>query len=128
MDYIKSDYKYSTETGTIIGIAMEVHRILGRGFAEIVYKDALSYELTAKNMLFEREKEFVVNYKSIILPHKFYADFVVYDKIILKIKSKKGIVEEHVAQVINYLAISGCKVGLILNFGEHSLVCKRLVL
>ena len=55
-----------------------------------------------------------------ILPHKFYSDFIVFDKIILEIKSKKGIVEDHYAQVMNYLAISKLEVGLLINFHEKS--------
>jgi len=63
-----------------------------------------------------------------ILPHKFYADFVVLDKIILEIKGMSGIADEHIAQAINYLKVSGCKLGLIVNFGQLSLQYKRVVL
>lgn len=94
------------ESYKIIGIAMEVHRQLGGGFSEIVYKDALVEELEIQGVPYAREREFSVNYKGIQLPHKFYADFVVYDKIILEVKAKKGIIEEHYNQVINYLAVS----------------------
>ena len=66
---------------------MDVHKTLGRGFLEIVYKDAIEYEFRNQNILFEREKEYPINYKGKILSHKFYADFVVYDKIILEIKA-----------------------------------------
>lgn len=99
-------YPYQDETYKIIGIAMEIYRELGKGFPEIVYKDAFEYEFKHNNILSEREKEYAVNYKGTILPHKFYADFVVFDKIILEIKSKKGIVKDHYSQVMNYLAIS----------------------
>ena len=61
------------------------------------------------------------------MSHKFYADFVVFDKVIVEIKSKKGIVEDHYAQVINYLAISKLEVGLLLNFHEKSLEHKRII-
>lgn len=107
---------------------MEVHRILGRGLLEIVYKDAIEYELNRKEIPYEREKKYEVEYKGLILPHYFFADFVVFDKIILEIKAQKGIVEEHYRWVINYLAISKCPLGLIVNFGENSLVTKRVVL
>jgi len=107
---------------------MEVHNNLGKGFLEIVYKDALAYELKKNNIPFEREKEYVVNYKDIILPHKFYADFVVFDKIILEVKGMAGIADEHISQTLNYLKVSGCKLGLIVNFGELSLQYKRVVL
>jgi GxxExxY protein len=119
---------YKEESFRIIGLCMEVHNNLGKGFLEIVYKDALEYEFRKNNFPFEREKEYEVNYKDIILPHKFYADFVVFDKIILEVKGMAGIAEEHIAQTLNYLKVSGLKLGLIVNFGELSLQYKRVVL
>ena len=119
---------YKDESFKIIGLCMEVHNNLGKGFLEIVYKDALEYEFRKNNIPFEREKEYIVNYKDIILPHKFYADFVVFDKIILEVKGMSGIAEEFIAQTINYLKVSGLKLGLIVNFGELSLQYKRVVL
>ena len=119
---------YKEESFKIIGLCMEVHNNLGKGFLEIVYKDALEYEFRKNNIPFEREKEYDVNYKNIILPHKFYADFVVFDKIILEVKGMAGIAEEHIAQTLNYLKVSGLKLGLIVNFGELSLQYKRVVL
>jgi len=119
---------YKEESFKIIGLCMEVHNNLGKGFLEIVYKDALEYELRKNNIPFEREKEYTVKYKDIILPHKFYADFVVYDKIILEVKGMAGIADEHIAQTINYLKVAGLKLGLIVNIGELSLQYKRVVL
>lgn len=123
-----SEYPQKQLSYDLIGICMEIHRILGRGLLEIVYKDALEYELRQRNISFEREKEYNIKYKDIILPHKFYADFVVEDQMILELKSKAGIIEEHYAQVINYLAISKIRVGLIINFHEKSLQQKRVIL
>ena len=122
-----TDLIYKEESFKIIGLCMEVHNNLGKGFLEIVYKDALEHEFRKNNISFEREKEYVVNYKDIILPHKFYADFVVFDKIILEVKGMAGIAEEHIAQTLNYLKVSGLKLGLIVNFGELSLQYKRVV-
>jgi GxxExxY protein len=119
---------YKEEAYKIIGKCFEVHNNLGPGFLEIVYKDALQYEFRRANIPFEREKQYVVNYKKIILPHKFYADFVVYDKIILEIKAVSGITDEFIAQAINYLKVSGNKLALIVNFGELKLNYKRIVL
>jgi GxxExxY protein len=119
---------YKEESFKIIGLCMEVHNNLGKGFLEIVYKDALEYELIKNKIPFEREKEYPVKYKDVILPHKFYADFVVFNKIILEVKGMTGIADEHVAQTLNYLKVSGCKLGLIVNFGELSLQYKRVVL
>lgn len=107
---------------------MEIHRELGRGFSEIVYKDALEWELNQRNISFQREKVYEVNYKQIVLPHSFVADFVILDNIILEVKAKNGFVEDHLEQTINYLAVSKCPVGLLINFGENSLKFKRFAL
>ena len=115
------------ETYKIIGLCMEVHNNLGKGFSEIVYKDALEIELRDSDILYEREKEYCVNYKGIVLPHKFYADFVVFDTVILEIKSVQHIVDEHIAQTLNYLKVSQNKVALIVNFNNDKLQYKRLV-
>lgn len=124
----QTDYVLQDETEKIIGIAIEVHKILGPGFLEIVYKDALEYELNVNDYLFVREYEYKVPYKQIILKHKFYADFVVFDKVIVEIKAKHGgIAEEDLAQAINYLRVSGCRVGLVLNFASSKLQIKRVV-
>ena len=122
-----SDIIYKTESYKIIGICMEVHNNLGPGFLEIVYKNALEYEFRLAGIPFEREKEYAVKYKETLLPHKFYADFVVYDKIILEIKAVSDIYEKSIAQAINYLSVSGCKLALIANFGELSLNYKRII-
>lgn len=123
-----NDILFKEESYKIIGICMEVHKILGRGFLEIVYKDALEYEFKLKNISFEREKEFSITYKNQILPHKFFADFVVFDSIILEVKAVNGIIDEFIKQTLNYLAVSKCKLGLIANFGEDSFKYKRIVL
>ena len=119
---------YKEESYQIIGKCMEVHNNLGAGFLEIVYKDALEYELWKAGIPFEREKMFEVNYKDIILPHKFYADFVVFGNIILEVKGVAGIPDEFVAQAINYLKVSQNQLALIVNFGELKLNYKRIVL
>ena len=122
------DYKFQEESYAIIGKCMEVHNNLGPGFLEIVYKDALEHEFYTSNIPYEREKKYEVNYKGVILPHKFYADFVVFDNIILEVKGIKGIPEEFIAQAINYLKVSGSELALLVNFGELRLNYKRIVL
>lgn len=116
------------ETYAIIGICMEVHRNLGSGLLEIIYKDAIEIELKAKNIPFEREKEFPIEYKGQILPHRFYADFVVNGNIILEIKAVKEFSKEHLAQLLNYMKISGSELGLLFNFYPSSLQYKRYIL
>jgi len=118
----------ATEAYEIIGACMEVHSNLGHGFSEIVYKDALEYEFKKRNIPVEREKEYRVHYKDIILPHKFYADFVIFGEIILEVKSVSQLTKSHYAQVINYLAVSESPLGILVNFNEDNLVYKRFVL
>ena len=119
---------YKEESYSIIGKCFEVHNNLGPGFLEVVYKDALEYEFRKADIPFEREKEYIVNYKGIVLPHKFYADFMVFDKIILEVKAVSGIADEFIAQAINYLKVSNNQLALIVNFGELKLNSKRIVL
>ena len=128
MIYSEDKYPLQKESYEIIGICMDVHRTLGKGFLEIVYKDAIEHEFKKKNIPYKREKKYEINYKGEILPHYFYADFVVKNKIILEVKAQKGIVEDHIKWVINYLAASKCPLGLIVNFGEDSLISKRIIL
>ena len=118
---------YKEEFYRIIGIAMEVHRNLGRGFLEIVYKDALEYEFRQQHIQYDREKEFAIEYKTIVLPHKYYSDFVVYDDIILEVKAANGIIDEFIKQTLNYIKAAKSKLAIIINFGEDSLKYKRLV-
>ena len=115
------------ETFKIIGICMEVHRNLGPGLLEVVYKDALEIEFKANNIPFEREKEFSIEYKGVILPHKFYADFIVNEDIVLEVKAIKEFSGEHTAQVLNYMKLSDSEIRLIVNFQNKSLQHKRLV-
>lgn len=119
---------YKEESYRIIGLCMEVHRELGKGHDEIIYKDALEFEFGQNDLSFIREKEFLIQYKTIILRHKYFADFVVLDKILLEAKAVEKLTDAHVKQVLNYLAASKLKLGLLVNFGEDSLSYKRIVL
>ncbi len=122
------EYLYENESYKIIGILYEVHKNLGKGFSEIVYKDALEYEFNKNNIPFEREKEYKVHYKDTVLKHKFYADFVVFDKIILEIKSTDSFVNNHYAQCLNYLKVSNNKLALLVNFNKTSVEYKRIII
>ena len=123
-----NEYYYKkNENYEIVGLCMEVHRILGPGLLEIVYKDALEIEFKNHNIPYEREKEFAIEYKGKILPHKFYADFVVYSDIILEVKSIKEINNDHLAQTLNYMKLAETPIGIIANFQNKSLVHKRLI-
>jgi GxxExxY protein len=123
------DYPLKDQTFKIIGLCMEVHRELGYGYAEIVYKDALEIEAESDLIPTEREKEFDIYYKGKKLPRKFMADFVFFGNIIIEIKATaEGIAKDHIAQTLNYMKASELSVALIINFGKSSLEYKRLVL
>lgn len=116
------------ESYTIIGLCMEVHRILGKGHSEVVYKDALEYEFRINSIPFERERSYEIEYKEIILPRKYVADFVLYGEIIFEVKAISQLTNSDIRQTLNYLASSKNKLGLLANFGEDSLKYKRIIL
>ena len=117
---------YRKESYEIIGAAMEVHKIIGCGFTEPLYQEALEREFQLRDIPYEREKTFRVKYKGILLDKEFRVDFVCYDEIIVELKAVTDFTEEHFAQVYNYLKASGMKLGLLINFGKKSLVHKRI--
>ena len=125
---MEEELLFKHECYDIIGACIDVHRELGVGFSEIVYKDALEYEFQERCIPYRREVEYQVHYKDIVLPHKFYADFVVFDAIILEVKTVSELKNEHLEQTINYLAVSGNEVGLLVNFRSERLKHKRLIL
>ena len=97
-------------------------------FAVIANILLISNELKLRNIPFEREKKFEIEYKGILLPHYYQCDLMVYDKIVVEIKAQDNIIDSHYKQLINYLAASNTKLGLLVNFGEESLKFKRVVL
>ena len=105
-----------------------VHRILGKGFSEIVYKEALEYEFKKNNIPFEREKKYKIEYKDIFLPKHYNADFVVFGQVILEVKAISQLTNSDTGQTLNYLACSKNKIGLVINFGEDSLKYRRVIL
>ncbi|MFH7004167.1 GxxExxY protein [Flavobacterium bizetiae] len=121
-------YYRQKETYKIIGICMEVHRNLGPSLLEIVYKDALEIKFKENNIPFEREKEYSIEYKGKVLPHKFYADFIINEDIVLEVKAIKEFSSENIAQILNYIKLSNSEVGLLVNFQTKSLQYKRYIL
>lgn len=115
------------ETYAIIGAAMEVHRVLGCGFAESAYHEVLAIELERKKIPFQRELALQISYKGQQLNTAYRADFICFDRVIVELKAlvRLGPIED--AQLINYLKVSGRPVGLLLNFGARSLESKRMV-
>lgn len=106
---------------------MEIHRELGLGFKEVIYKDALELEFVQNDIPYTREQIFEIYYKGHLLRHSYSADFIVYDSIILEVKATSMIVTGFVKQTINYLKASGLQLGIIANFGERSFISKRVV-
>jgi GxxExxY protein len=100
----------------IIGCAIQVHSELGPGFLESVYRRAMEFELREAGVSFEREKFLPVHYKSTILDVSYRCDFIVEDSIILECKAVKDLTPIVKAQLLNYLKISGRRLGLVLNF------------
>ena len=120
------NFPFKNETYEIIGVCMEVQRTLG--FSEVIYKDAMEIEFISNNFFYHREEELSVMYKDQKLRHKFFADFIYHGQIIVEVKScDKGITQDHIAQILNYLRVSGNNVGLIVNFGKRRLEYKRLI-
>lgn len=111
----------------IIGAAMEVHRILGPGFLESVYEEALAHEFDLRGIPYERQAKLAVRYKGIIAG-EFRADFLVDGKVVVELKATKALTDGDEAQLLNYLKGTGYRVGLLLNFGSSSLEQKRRVL
>ena len=122
------EFYLKEETYQIIGFCMEVHKILGKGHSEKVYGDALEYEFKKNDILYSRESKYSISYKDIILPSYYFADFVIFDEIILEIKAIQQLSSSEIKQTLNYLAASKNKIGLLVNFGEDSLKYKRIIL
>lgn len=123
-----ADLIYKEEAYNVIGICMNIHKVLGMGLKEINYKDAMEMDFLEAGIPFEREKKFAVKYREKVLRNPYYADFLVYDSIIVEVKSAVALAETHTAQALSYLAVSGMKLALLINFGERSLKWKRVVL
>ena len=116
--------KYANKVYKIIGAAMTVHSELGYGLLEPVYQEALHLELLDRGIANDREIEIPIYYKKHLLEKKYRMDIVV-DDIIVELKSVTGLVSAHRAQLCNYLRLTRKPIGLLINFGEESLVGER---
>ena len=118
---------YKDLTDRILQAAYTVHNELGCGFLEKVYQEALAIQMTEMNIPFEREKHLNVFYHGKCLQCDYIADFVVDDKVILELKAVTEMDNVFKAQTINYLKITGYKVGFLMNFGQEEFQFKRFV-
>lgn len=123
---IDEKYKYSALTGKIIGCALEVHKVLGNGFQEVIYQRALEIEFKRSGILFHREFEMPIIYKNEHVGTR-RVDFLVEEHISVELKAVIKLENVHFAQAINYLEAYNLEVGLLLNFGSESLEMKRLL-
>jgi len=103
-------------SNTIIGAAIEVHRHLGPGLLETAYHQCLTCELSLRKIAFETEKSVPVEYKGVRLDCGYRLDFLVENKVVLELKAVDRLLPIHDAQMLTYLKLTGCKLGLILNF------------
>ena len=109
---------YKEESYKIIGAAMYVYNKLGHGFLEAVYQEALEIELKKRGIPFDPQKTLKLLYDCQELKQTYKPDFICYDKIIVEIKAVSYLEDSHKAQVYNYLHATGCKLGLLINFGN----------
>ena len=111
---------YENESYAIRGAAMKVYEILGHGFVEPVYQEALEIEFRRRNIPYKREVEIEVYYDGVLLEKKFRADFVCYDSIIVELKAVSELDEGNLLQLCNYLKATHLRLGLLINFGNMS--------
>ena len=123
---IKKEYKYSEMTSKIIGSSMEVHKILGNGFQEVIYQRALEKEMTLQGLSFAREFEMPIFYKEEQIGTR-RVDFLVEEVVSVELKALVKLEDVHLAQAINYLEAYNLEIGLLINFGAKSLEFKRLI-
>ena len=119
---------YKEESYKIIGACMTVHRELGVGFLEEVYQEALEVVFSEMNVPYEREKKLNINFRGTSLKKKYCADFLCYGVIIVELKALSSLLPVHDAQLLNYLKATSLQLGILVNFGEESLIYKRIVL
>ena len=118
---------YKELTYKIIGAAREVYFELGPGYLESVYEDALCYELDLLQIPYRRQVDLDVHYKDIVFKHRFRADLLVDEKVLVENKATKELTNQDEAQLINYLATTGVRVGLVFNFGSEEFAMVRRV-
>ena len=114
----------------IIGAAIEVHRELGPGLLESAYEECLAHEMNLRGLVFERQKPLPVIYKGIRVECGFRLDFIVHDLVVVELKAVEELANIHQAQVMTYLKLTGCKLGLLINFNDVRIKygLKRIVL
>jgi GxxExxY protein len=116
-------------TSQIIGLAIKVHRLMGPGLLESVYLTCLCYELKKADLIVEREKMVPLYYEGVKLDQSYRLDLLVQQKIIVEIKAVESITAVHRAQLLSYLKLTGCPIGLLINFNVELLkegICRMV--
>jgi GxxExxY protein len=108
-------------TETIIGAAIEVHRALGPGLLESAYEACLAFELAQRGLKFEKQKPLPLVYKQVRLDCGYKLDLLVEGAVIVELKAVDRLIPIHQAQLLSYLKLTGCKVGLLINFNTRVL-------
>jgi GxxExxY protein len=114
--------KHNATTNEIIGAAIDVHRALGPGLLESLYALCLRRELTARGLRFVTEVTIPVSYKGVALGANYRVDLIVEDRVIVEVKSIAAVLPVHKAQVLTYLKLTACPMGLLINFNVAKLV------
>jgi len=114
-----SELIYKDESYRIVGACFEVYKEKDCGFLEAVYQECLEIELIAQGIPCQTLRPIALTYKARPLKKRYVADVVCYDKILVELKAVSALADEHRAQVINYLHATGCRLGLLVNFGHH---------
>ena len=109
---------FKDESFLIQGAIFEVYREIGAGFIEPIYQECLEREFSLMGIPFQSQKQLTISYKGELLAQVFRADIVCYDKILLELKAVKELNDDHRAQLMNYLKMSGYRLGLLVNFGH----------
>ena len=126
---MNDDVIYRDECYRIIGACLAVHQDKGNGFVEPVYQDALEIELEFSGIPLDAQRNYPIHYRGRPLRHTYTPDLLCYEKIIVELKAVKVLTDEHRAQVLNYLKVTGFQLGLLVNFGSHPrLEWERIVL
>jgi len=114
----QEDILFKEECFEIYSCIYAVNKKLGAGFLEAVYQEALEIELGRRNIPFERQKELEILYDGIPLSSKYIADIICHEKIVIELKAVSRINNQHKAQLLNYLAATRYKLGLLVNFSS----------
>ncbi len=116
------------EVYAIVGAAMEVHGVLGSGFLEPVYQEAMEIESTDRGLPYVSQRALQIHYKEHLLKKEYIPDLIYYDQVIVELKALDNLSGKEEAQLLNYLKVTGMKVGVLINFGSHpKLEWRRLV-